>query len=308
MHHRVTAICARAMLAALSVALVTGGYGFVASGGHLAARRTSHHPVCELPHCFSITTSADGLSVFAGVLTALTFSAVVFLLGRDQRHRSELPSTIILFTAAFVSLILSTYLYTDAAAEEAASLRAAAVSFAASIALGIAILQLFLGLAHLVQRHGASTFLVRVASWFIGPAVFYFLMATAVNAWGLEMTSSAEWHSALAHGTELLLAMWIFAAVQPWPLPRCATLVTWATLSLVAVAIATFFVGYWGEEEPHAAPPAAAYFGAMTILLLVGLGYSSLLRRLIEKRPTPRVDRSSATRSLPHLFERRPPD
>jgi hypothetical protein len=301
--HRVTVTCGCAVLAMLLGAAVTGGYGIFGLGAH--PTQSHYHHGCELPHCFSITMSASSLSGFAGVLTALTFSAIVFLLGRDQRGRSELQSTIVLFTAAFVSLILATYLYTDAAAEEAASFRAAAVSFAASIPLGIAILQLFLGIVHMVRQHAASPFLVRVASWFIGPAVFYFLMATAVNAWGLEMTASVEWHSSLAHGIEVLLAIWIFVAFLPWPLLRY-TLEVWATLSLGAVAVATFFVGYWGEEAPHAAAPPEAYFGAMVVLLLLGLGYSSLLKQAIGRQPPPPTSGNSPTRPLPYTFRRWP--
>jgi hypothetical protein len=306
---RATVTCGCAVLAVTLGAAVTGGYGIFGLGAYPITRssvQSPYHHGCELPHCFSITMSASSLSGFAGVLTALTFSAIVFLLGRDQHGRSELQSTIILFTAAFVSLILATYLYTDAAAEEAASFRAAAVSFAASIPLGIAILQLFLGIVHMVRQHAASPFLVRVASWFIGPAVFYFLMATAVNAWGLEITASAEWHSSLAHGIEVLLAIWIFAAFLPWSLPRYPTIAVWATFSLGAVAVATFFVGYWGEKAPSAAVPPGAYFGAMVVLLLLGIGYCGLLKQAIERTPPPPASGSSSTGSLSHTFRRWP--
>lgn len=299
---KITGVCAT--LAVLSGAAVTGGYGFLAAGDQHLRRG------CALPHCFNVATSAGRLSEFAGVLTALTFSAIVFLLDRKRVERAKLRSTVILFTTAFVSLIFATYLYTDGAAEELPSFRAAAVSFAASVALGVALLQLFLGIAHMVREQGDSTFFVRLACWFVGPTIFYFLMASAVNAWGLEMASRAEWHSPLARGTEILLTIWLFGALLPWPVFQCMRLKVWATVSVVAVGVATLFVGYWGEEARFAPVSPGAYFGAMVVLLVLGLGYSSLLKRAFGgKPPSPSTNdyRTAATRAIPHTFEEWPP-
>jgi hypothetical protein len=105
-------------------------------------------------------------------------------------------------------------------------------------------------------------------------------MVTAVNAWGLKLAAGTEWHSWLAWATEGLLGICLFAAFLPRPLASWPRAPTWAALSLVGTGAATLLVGYWGEQGRGRGLPSCAYFGAMLALLVLGLGYSGLLKRI----------------------------
>jgi hypothetical protein len=48
---------------------------------------------CIYRHCFNLVTSATRLGAFAGVLTALTFSTIIFLTGRERKDHPQVENT-----------------------------------------------------------------------------------------------------------------------------------------------------------------------------------------------------------------------
>jgi uncharacterized membrane protein len=244
------------------------------------AGQTPNH--CRSDHCFNIIESAAHLAPFAGVLTALTFSAIIYLVGHTRRE--EIEDVLIVFCAGFVALVFATYLLSEGAAEELADSRAAFSIFCASIVLATAILYLFLGLGRLTHDHElyrAGRFASRVASWLLGPAAFAFVLATAVGSWGLHKTESRAWDSPLGwSGLAMLAILGMISAGLLKGLPKTISAVRWAELSLVIIAIPTGLYLWWGERGRTATMPGGVYIGFMALLLVAMSGYSVVLNQM----------------------------
>lgn len=245
---------------------------------------------CTFTHCFNLTESAAHLAPFAGTLAALTFSAIIYLAGRKKGEYPHLEDTLVIFCAGLVALIFATYLFAETAAEEHADLRAALDSFCASVVLALAILYVFLGIAQLMYDHDfaqVSTFVSRVARWFVGPAVFGFLSATAVNTWGLNLTESHAWESPLGCTCVGLACAFLIYLVLLSRIEGLHKLVgeleprQWAQWSLSLVALAAALVLFWSEKGRTASVPGGVYIAAMIALFVSLVVYCTLLARLV---------------------------
>lgn len=246
-----------------------------------AAQSTSH---CLQPHCFNLVESAGRLAQFAGVLTALTFTAVIFLTGREP---GEHPGhTVILFLSAFLNLAIATYLFASAAAEELPDRRAVFEAFLASLVLSIAILHLFLGIAQLVHDRGFSEvegFAVRLATWVVGPVIFVFMSLTAVDAAGLHEKEHLAWGSPLGIGCIVLAVTLVAFVVWGSPTDRTRKQITgarWSAFSIAVVVIACGLSAVWAERGIKASAPASVYLTLMALLSLSALGYSAQLKAI----------------------------
>jgi hypothetical protein len=63
---------------------------------------------CAYPHCYNVVESAKGLGTFSGTLTALTFSVVIFLAGRERQQHPAIEKTLVVFLGAFASMAVAT--------------------------------------------------------------------------------------------------------------------------------------------------------------------------------------------------------
>jgi hypothetical protein len=245
---------------------------------------------CTFTHCFSLTESAARLAPFAGTLAALTFSAIIYLAGREKGEYPHLEDTLTIFCAGLVALIFATYLFAEAAAEEHADLRAALDSFCASVVLALAMLYVFLGISQLMYDHNfahVSTFVSRIARWLVGPAVFGFLSATAVNTWGLNLAESDAWGSPLGCTCVGLAGAFLIYLVLLSRIESLHKLVggleprQWAQWSLTLVALAAALVLVWSEKGRTAPVPAGVYIAVMIALFISLAIYCTLLASLI---------------------------
>lgn len=172
---------------------------------------------CATQNCFSILKAADEFTKLTGSLAAFTFAALTFLVGRTT-ERSRLEDTIVMFVAAFVSLVVTSFLYERLVAEELAQGRAEALYFFGSLAFVLAVLQLFLGLTRLLMRLDfkiSAKFMRGVSVVFIPLVAFVFLAVTAVDAYGFQKTERAAWfHTKL--GPEVLGAFAALLVLVGW--------------------------------------------------------------------------------------------
>jgi hypothetical protein len=235
---------------------------------------------CEYPHCFSLVGSASRLGEFAGVLTALTFSAIIFLAGRDKRDRTE--NTLILLFAAFVGMAIATYLFSGAASEERPGGRAAFETFCASLAFAAALLPLFLGVSQLMRDREFSNvalFAARLSNWVVAPVMFAFMSLTAVSARALYATEETAWLSVLGVSSGLLFAillLWIFKGPL---IPRIEEhLSRWVALPVGVVILASILSALWGERGSQATAPTAGYLVLIFVLFLATASFSSALK------------------------------
>jgi hypothetical protein len=243
---------------------------------------------CALPHCFSLTVSASRLGEFTGVLTALTFTAIIFLADHKRNDHPRVEDTLIMFLAAFIALAVATYLFTGAAAEERQDYRAAFEAFCASMALSISLLLLFLGIAQLMrdQRFGTvARFAAGAGKWVVTLIVFLFMSLTAINGVGLYLPLSQEFSSAVAFGCGLLLIMllgWIIAlasssSLQRWSKRGWPGPTRWATLALAMIGVLTVLTAVWSEQGTATSMPGVGYLALMTMLFFAAAGYVAQL-------------------------------
>ena len=234
-----------------------------------------------------MVASGSRLGELAAVLTALTFTAVIFLAGRDGRQHALESSQVLLF-AAFVALATATYLFSGVAAEELPGARAAFEAFCASLALSLALQLLFLGVVQLMRDHdfeSATQFAALVGTWFVGPIIFVFMCATAITGVGLYASSAAAYRSGTGLaciGFCFFLLVWMLGSYAlyrrplkrrvPWP-----TAAQWAGGVIGVVAIASVLTLVWAEVNWDEGMPATVYLGLMALLLLATMGYSARL-------------------------------
>jgi hypothetical protein len=248
---------------------------------------------CAYRHCFNVIASTNELGAFAGVLTALTFSAIIFLAGRKKEEQPDLEDTLILLFAAFVTMAIATYLYSSASAEEGPKPRSAFLAFCAGLALSTALLLLFLGIVQLIRDGGfreAHQFASKMARWVVGPVIFLFMLVTAVGAHSVNQNTPHAWNSALGFASPIL-----FLALLAWVrLGRSSTKPDttrklrrwWIRLTVGIGLVAVALTALWGEAEAHAAIPTAGYLVLILLLLVALCGYSSVLKSLEhENRP-----------------------
>jgi hypothetical protein len=197
--------------------------------------------------------AADEFTKLTGSLAAFTFAGLIFLVGRAA-DRAKLEDTTIMFVTAFLSLVITSFLYERLSAEEVAAGRAEALYFSASLIFVLAVLQLFLGMTRLLMRLGygpASTFLRGIAVGFIPPVAFVFMMVTAVDAYGFRKTEAQAWfHTKL--GVEVLASFAALLCLVAWRMWRTLRPTTrlpahdrrlvhcaWASVLLTGVVTAT---------------------------------------------------------------------
>src|ERR1700761_8872817 len=92
---------------------------------------------CRLRHCFDLTASSSHLAPVAGVLTALTFSSIIYLANRDTPKTDKTRDSLLLLCTAFVALMLATFLYAENAAEELPAGRASFDKYCTSIIFAV---------------------------------------------------------------------------------------------------------------------------------------------------------------------------
>jgi uncharacterized membrane protein YeiB len=249
---------------------------------HMVAHMHGH---CALPHCFDLAVSGERLGEFSAILTALTFSAIIFLADRRPRGERNHEDTQIMLLAAFVSLATAAYLFSGVAAEEGEGARTAFEAFCASLALSIALQLLFLGIVQLMryrEYRSATTFTARVSKWFVGPTIFAFMSATAVGAVELYASSSAAYQSDTAYiciGLFGSLVLWMGLITLPWPGRNWMralrpTAGQWAGGCIGIVGLASVLTLIWAEVPRSDAMPAFAYAGFMTLLLVATMGFT----------------------------------
>ena len=245
---------------------------------------------CAYPHCFNLVQSAKALGGFSGTLTALTFTAVIFLTGREPGQHPGVEKTLVVFLGAFASMVVATYLYSGATSEEIAGGRAAVEAFVASLAFSCALLQLFLGIAQLMADRdfgGVVMFARRLADWVVGILIFGFMGSTAVSAAGLFEKESTAWNSLLGVGCVVMFVLllgWVLcgphAGKTREPSRGPTAIEAWAAFNIAIVVVAAALTLAWGERGSHASLPEWAYLGMMALLFLSVLRYSMLLKGL----------------------------
>lgn len=226
---------------------------------------------CTTTHCFVVLRAADEFSKLTGSLAAFTFASLIFLVGRST-DRSKLEDTTIMFVTAFLALVIASFLYERLAADELASGRAEALYFSASVVFAFAVLQLFLGLTRLLMRLGygpASRFMRGVAVGFLPPIVYVFLMITAVDAYGFQLTEARAWFHTMV-GYVALAGAIALAAVVAWRMWRVfhprgrlpehdTLLVRCAVASLVLIGVITAAAATISELSPRTTYPEGVY-------------------------------------------------
>jgi len=172
---------------------------------------------CKSHTCFDYIASSGRLAQLTGVLTALTFTAIIFLAGRERSERDQVEQTLVTFLAAFISLAVATFLYANAASEEQLGGRGAFVNFCASIVFAIAIQLVLLGITRLVSQGGyddATSFAASVSAESMALIVFSLLSLTAIDAAGLRRTRHDAFVSSLAIACAVLLAVLIGRVIR----------------------------------------------------------------------------------------------
>jgi hypothetical protein len=203
---------------------------------------------CAYPHCFNLVASSKALGGFSGTLTALTFTAVIFLAGRDRGQHRGVERTLVVFLGAFASMAVATYLYSGASSEELPGGRAASEAFVASLVFSCALLQLFLGIAQLMDGRdfgGVVIFARRLADWVVSMLIFGFMGSTAVSAAGLFKTESAAWDSWLGVGCVVMFVIlfgWVLggprARYAEESAPRTTAIEAWAAFNVAIMIVA----------------------------------------------------------------------
>jgi hypothetical protein len=257
---------------------------------------------CIYPHCFNLVTSATRLGTFAGVLTALTFSTIIFLTGRERKDHPQVENTLILFIAAFVSMAISTYLFTSASSEEGTpGGRVAFETFCASLAFSTALLPLFLGIVQLMRDREFRRvvwFASRLVNWIVGVVIFVFMSLTAIASRGVDKSVAGAWHSnvTLACGVlALALVIWISLGSKIPQFNGRKAIDTWTAYTVIVVVIALVLTAIWGEVKPTEAMPTLGYIALMFLLFVAILGYSTVLKGLEQYGPLPNEPPASAT-------------
>jgi len=243
---------------------------------------------CANPNCFSIVRAADEFTKLTGSLAAFTFAALTFLVGRTA-ERSKLEDTIVMFVAAFVSLVVTSFLYERLAAEELVRGRAEALYFFGSLAFVVAVVQLFLGLTRLLMRldyKAAAKFMRGVSVAFIPIITFGFMSITAVDAYGFQSSESDAWlHSGI--GLEAFAMFAALAVVIAWrttrwihatePLPvhdRRVVACAWSSVGFLAVI--TTAAATISELDVTAALPQPVYMACLAAVWVTVVVYCCL--------------------------------
>jgi hypothetical protein len=247
----------------------------------------THSTKCLERHCFSLVESSGHYAQFAGVLTGLTFAALIFVASRDASHGNRQQAGLILLIVAFFALATSTYLFAAVASEEGVTgKRVAFEAFCAALVLAIAILHLFLGVAHSMLVAGlgeAAVFAARLAGWAISLVVFAFITETAVDASGVALSEPAAWNTFLSWGCVALasaLALW--QASSRWTMPQANWLTErrWATFSLAIVLISAALSGIWAERGIGSGMPEGGYFCLIGLLFASTIGFCALAKQV----------------------------
>jgi hypothetical protein len=257
----------------------------------------------DYPHCFNIVTLSELLAQFAGVLTGLTFAALALLAERFaggggdalRRRRRSIDDTLVLFCAAFVSFAIATYLFSSAAGEMRPQGRASFLAFCASLALSVALQQLFVGLVRLVDHLGfdqAARFTAGVYSHGVLPVVFVYMSVTAVDSAGLYKSESEAWSTPLAYGCLLLIVLLVARTLQPTGNTHGrerASVMLPTVVSVLLTVVAAITAAVWAEQLYTAAAPDGVYLAFVTLLFLVTVlfharvrGYFSLTRLVLD--------------------------
>lgn len=244
----------------------------------------------DYPHCFSLVTESGLLAQFSGVLTGLTFTVLTVLVGlagRGRAHKQErrsLDDTLVLFFAAFVSFAIATYLFASAASEIRPEGRASFLSFCASLALAMALQQLFVGLVRLVDHLGfdrAASFTAGVFSHGILLVIFVYMSLTAVDSAGLHKREAQAWSTPLAYGCVLLVVLVVARTLQPTtrtPDREGASVMLPAGVSVLLTVVAAITAAIWAEQAYTAAVADGVYFAFMVLLFLVSLLFHARVR------------------------------
>jgi hypothetical protein len=238
-------------------------------------------------HCFSLTGDAGQLAHFAGVLTGLTFTALALLArsgGEDQQERPAGRKTLLLLLSSFFSFAVTTYLLTIVVAEIRSDGRAASLSFCASLVLVLALMQLFVGVAYLVDHlaFSAAEFAADLAR-FVGALAIVFIGMTAVDGAGMTKSESAAWHTPVAYlcavlivsgiGYLILLSV-VWKHVRPRFLDERPALV--AGIAAASTMLYTLTSAYWSERRYTDNMPAWIYGLFMVLSTASILAYCAM--------------------------------
>lgn len=195
---------------------------------------------CTTIICFDITKASGYYSQMAGVLAGFAFAAIIFLiqsqpLGQlnqqlSQQRRANLQKVLTCFIAAFLGLVISTFLYAVVSGEEVMAPRAMTLGFLSSIAFSIAVLNLLNGVVWLFKTWDMSD--TAIASVRIAGSAFPLIIYAYMGVTALDMLSVAEGQKVIGSwvfwvvivfGLLLAIFLIIVARWKPLQLPMLAS-------------------------------------------------------------------------------------
>lgn len=153
--------------------------------------------------CFDQSRTSELFSQLNAVLAGFAFAAIVLIIERmtsrqvTRKRRDELQEVLASFTAAFVALVVASVLYALVAAEsfdvkplvdgrgndsgDLTSPRGVSIYLIAAFTFGLAVLNLFLGILHLLRALNLDVALRRIG-WICSPVVPLLALAYVLEA------------------------------------------------------------------------------------------------------------------------------
>jgi hypothetical protein len=171
-------------------------------------------PIYANKLCFNNIQSAPAYSQLAAILASFVFAAIILALGTPPKNKTvqdiSLPLT--LSFGAFISLLVSCYLYATLAGEET-QVVAFVFAYAPSFIFTLAALQLVLSIAWYFKTYDVKPGVIKAANWLVEIVLFILVIHLIAISGDLRIiTMSASWDQAWFNTS--WLNIWVILSLQ----------------------------------------------------------------------------------------------
>src|SRR6266571_4375522 len=191
-------------------------------------------PIYTNKLCFNNIQSAPAYSQLAAILASFVFAAIILALGTPPKNKTvqDISLPLILSFGAFISLLVSCYLYSTLAGEET-QIVAFVFAYATSLIFTLAALQLILSIAWYFKTYDVKSGVIRAANWLIEIVLFIIVIHLIAISGDLRIiTMNASWDQTWFNTS--WLNIWIVLSLQIVLLYAVPSLIAWLVRKKVA--------------------------------------------------------------------------
>lgn len=225
-------------------------------------------PIYANKLCFNNIQSAPAYSQLAAILASFVFAAIILALGSPPKNKTvqDISLPLILSLGAFISLLISCYLYSTLSGEET-QVVAFVFGYAPSMIFTLAALQLLLSITWYFKTYNVKPGIIKVANWLIEIVLFIIVIHLIAISGDLRIiTINASWDQTWFNVS--WLNIWVVLSLQIVLFYLAPSLIGW----LVRRKVANLKKQTWHSRlfDKDSSSPYEKLCG-ITIFIFIGL-------------------------------------